>query len=227
MASLEGPSHDVWETEVYARGRQINRWPHTEIVSRVLRAAAKADRSSIRILELGCGAGNNLRFLAEEGFQTFGIDASPTAIAEARELLNINGLDGIFHAGDIGALPWANRYFDLVIDRAALVHNAPDRIGKILEESGRVLKSAGRIISVGLKGTRHPDLRFGRRGKNGAWCDFAHGKFKGLGETSFFQASEVENLFRDFDIETAERLIRKTLSEEVLDDEFIVEAVKR
>jgi SAM-dependent methyltransferase len=227
MAPPETPRRNVWETDIYATGKQINRWPHTEIVSRVLRATAEADRGSIRILELGCGTGNNLRFLAEEGFQAFGIDVSPTAIAKAGDLLSTNGLYGTLHTGDFYALPWMNQHFDLVIDRAALVHNTPNRIQQILGEAGRVLKPSGRIISVGLKGTRHPDLQFGRQSENGAWCDFTQGKFQGLTETSFFQAVEVEGLFRNFDIQSAERMTRRTLAGEMLDDEFIVEAIKR
>ena len=116
-SEYEGTTH--WETEVYSRERQVNRWPHTEIVSRLIRVTSGLDRSGVRILELGCGTGNNLRFLAEEGFDSYGIDASPTAVAKARELLHCHGLNARIQTGDMAQLPWPEGYFDLILDRAA------------------------------------------------------------------------------------------------------------
>jgi 2-polyprenyl-3-methyl-5-hydroxy-6-metoxy-1,4-benzoquinol methylase len=38
------------------------------------------DRSAITILEVGCGTGANLWYLAREGFSVYGIDGSNVAI---------------------------------------------------------------------------------------------------------------------------------------------------
>ena len=38
-----------------------------------------ADRSHIRILEIGCGTGANIWFMAKEGFQVYGIDFSQSS----------------------------------------------------------------------------------------------------------------------------------------------------
>jgi len=124
----------VWETGVYQAGRQINRWPFSELISRTFRSLGGSHPNETRVLELGCGTGNNLRFLAEEGFIPFGIDASPTAIEKARELLAAHELDATLQVGDITELPWPDNSFDLVLDRAALVHNTPARI-RLVEES--------------------------------------------------------------------------------------------
>jgi SAM-dependent methyltransferase len=40
----------------------------------------------MRILDAGCGAGRNLVYLLREGYEVFGIDADPRAIAETRQL---------------------------------------------------------------------------------------------------------------------------------------------
>lgn len=227
MKSAEMQDQSPWETEVYAQGRQINRWPHTEVVSRVLRATIDNNRNSTQVLELGCGTGNNLRFLAEEGFRPFGIDASQTAVAKARELMDRYGLEANLQTGDMAQLPWPDDHFDLLIDRAALVHNAPKRIQEIIKEARRVLKPGGRIFSIGLKSIRHPDLKFGQQGEDGAWSGFSHGKFRNLGDMSFFHAADIKALFSDFDIENAEMLIRTTLDGKILDEEFFVEAIRK
>jgi SAM-dependent methyltransferase len=230
MTSAEGgemSSATPWETEVYARGRQINRWPHTEVVSRVLRATADQDRQAIRILELGCGTGNNLRFLAEEGFHANGIDASSTAVEKARQLLEATGLTAEIEIGDLSALPWPDAHFDLVLDRAALVHNSRDRIRVILSEVHRVLGPGGRLISIGLKSIRHPDLRFGKRIGEGTWSDFTEGKFHALGAMSFFDEHGVEALFKDFEIVSLERITRRDLHDEIRDEEFVAEVLRR
>lgn len=213
----------VWETGVYQAGRQINRWPFSELISRTFRSLGGSHPNETRVLELGCGTGNNLRFLAEEGFIPFGIDASPTAIEKARELLAAHELDATLQVGDITELPWPDNSFDLVLDRAALVHNTPARIRLALEEARRTLKPGGRIISIGLKSLEHPDLAFGELQESGAWSQFSQGKFKGLGVTSFFNAEEAIDLFSEFDSVSIEVLSRTTPDGQILDQDFAIE----
>ncbi|WP_376696630.1 class I SAM-dependent methyltransferase [Wenzhouxiangella sp. EGI_FJ10305] len=227
MLSSDEKNSNPWETEVYSQGRQINRWPHTELVSRVLHATAGQDPSKISVLELGCGTGNNLRFLAEEGFRTYGVEASPTAVKRALQLLEKDGLTSEIEIGDMASLPWADGHFDLILDRAALVHNARDRIHLILQEAWRVLKPGGRLISVGLKSVRHPELRFGQQSSEGTWTCFKKGKFRGLGAMSFCHESEIQDLFRCFEIECVERMTRSSPQQDILDEEFVVEVVRR
>jgi 2-polyprenyl-3-methyl-5-hydroxy-6-metoxy-1,4-benzoquinol methylase len=113
--------HPVWEQEVYGRGRQLNRYPYHAVVSFVFRSFGNvADRSSVRLLELGCGAGNNLWFAAREGFDVAGIDGSVTAIGFAKERFAQDELRGDLRVGCFSALPWEDDSFDAVIDRGAL-----------------------------------------------------------------------------------------------------------
>lgn len=215
-----------WENKVYAQGRQINRWPYTEVVSRVLRASGDERRDTAHVLEIGCGTGNNLRFLVEEGFMAYGIDTSPTAIENARRLLAPLDGSATLAVGDITELPWPNQSFDLVVDRAALVHNTPARIRLALQEAHRTLKSGGKLISIGLKTEAHPDLVFGHRQESGAWSEFSQGKFKGLGETSFLSVEEARDLFSVFEAVSIELLSRSTHDGHILDQDFLIEAVR-
>ena len=97
----------IWEKEIYGQGRQLGRYPYDAVVSFVFRYAPRdRERSAVRILEIGCGAGNNLWFAAREGFSVTGIDGSATAIDYARKRFAEEGLSGDLRVGDFTALPF-------------------------------------------------------------------------------------------------------------------------
>jgi SAM-dependent methyltransferase len=69
-----------------------------------------------RALDLGCGTGTNVRFLAERGWQVTGVDFVGRAIAQARRKLR--GLEAQLLVGDVTrleALPLRGPY-DLALD---------------------------------------------------------------------------------------------------------------
>ncbi len=57
-----------------------------------------------RVLDVGCGTGENALYLAARGHQITGVDAAPTAIARARQKAAERGLPATFHVGDVLAL---------------------------------------------------------------------------------------------------------------------------
>ncbi|MGH2524937.1 MAG: class I SAM-dependent methyltransferase, partial [Anaerolineales bacterium] len=68
---------------------------------------AIADRPAGRALDLGCGTGTNVRYLAEHGWQASGVDFVPGAIARAQRKLR--GLPATLLVGDVTQLeklPW-------------------------------------------------------------------------------------------------------------------------
>jgi cyclopropane fatty-acyl-phospholipid synthase-like methyltransferase len=73
-----------------------------------------------RALDLGCGTGTNVIYLARHGFQVVGVDVSSRAIAQARRKIEQAKLPGRAHvyAGDVTrleALPITGP-FDLALD---------------------------------------------------------------------------------------------------------------
>ena len=52
-----------------------------------------AEGSPLHFLEMGCGAGPNLIWLAQKGSRVSGVDISPTALALARENLKRAGCE--------------------------------------------------------------------------------------------------------------------------------------
>ena len=78
--------------------RRMVRWP--ERIEREWPFLRRALGSSGRILDLGCGTGEHSRFLAAQGFEVVGIDASPAMIAKATDTTVPANLR--FVEGDIG-----------------------------------------------------------------------------------------------------------------------------
>jgi SAM-dependent methyltransferase len=215
-----------WEADVYARGQQLNRWPYSEVVSAVMRARNGRSPTDVPVLEIGCGAGNNVWFLAAEGFPAHGVEMSPTAVAHALERLRREGLSADLRVGDIAALPWPDESFEIVIDRGALTQNGHPHISRVLTDVRRVLRPGGLHLSFTLWGMGHPHRRFGREVAHHTFDEFTEGEFATAGLISFFTAEDLELLFRDFSEARIDRIVAYAPDGSIRSEEFSVRAVK-
>ncbi len=80
------------------------------------------------VIDMGCGGGRNLVYFLQQGFQVFGIDPQPEAIAVVQELSRTLAPDNPlanFQVASIEENPFAGKPFDLVICNAVL-HFAQD-----------------------------------------------------------------------------------------------------
>lgn len=130
--------------------RAWGRYPPEELVRFVARTfpPPPASRQNLRVLEVGCGPGANLWYLAREGFSIAGIDGSPRAIAIARDRLRAEGLQSSAQTADLkvgnfAALPWPDNSFDAVIDIEAISANTVSVARSVIAEIRRALKPAG------------------------------------------------------------------------------------
>ncbi|MDO6444394.1 class I SAM-dependent methyltransferase [Colwellia sp. 1_MG-2023] len=136
---------DIWQ-DIYTQGQQLNRYPWDSVVSFLFACKPDKPRAETRILEVGCGAGNNLWFAAREGFNVTGIDFSAAAIEYAKSRFDEEHLKGNFVVGSFDQLPEEEKCFDLIIDRGALVcaplsevRHAIEHIHKLLDVNGKFL----------------------------------------------------------------------------------------
>ena len=139
--------NEVFWERMYSEGAQLNRYPFDLVVSFVFNNYPRdKQRREIKILEVGCGAGNNLWFCAREGFSVTGLDSSPSAIEYARKRFKEEGLSGRFIAGKFEQIQYMESEFDIVIDRAALTcvpfHLAHEHINSIKD----VLLPGGKFL---------------------------------------------------------------------------------
>ena len=107
-----------------------------------------------RSLDLGCGEGGDVLWLAEQGWSAAGIDLSETAIARAREAAQVRGIGTArFFAADLGA--WADGTaaeqahgpFDLVTASFFQSPVALDR-SRILRAATTRLPVGGRLLVI-------------------------------------------------------------------------------
>jgi len=97
-----------------------------------------------RLLDLGCGEGDNAAYFARLGFQVTGIDISPTAIDVAARLANEQGLRIDFRVADVLELAeFPDSSFDLATDIGCLHMLVRE------EHRRRYLRSVRRILRSG------------------------------------------------------------------------------
>lgn len=124
------------------------KYPPEEVVRAVARNFYSVpDRSKTSILEVGCGTGANLWFVAREGFAAYGIDGSQVAVDRARGRIAEEGLHADLRVGDATALPYPDATFEGVLDIECLYANSWDDTRRIVSEIHRVLKPNGLLLS--------------------------------------------------------------------------------
>ena len=100
---------------------------------------------AMSVLDAGCGAGRNLRWLAAQGARVFAVDRDAAAIERVRAL----GLDEQ-HArvAEVEALPFEDGAFDAVLS-VAVLHFArdEDHFVAMLDELARVLRPGGLLFT--------------------------------------------------------------------------------
>lgn len=206
--SRESISSVSWEKDVYQHGLQLNRWPYSEVVSWFNQASPERDdRGSQSVLEIGFGGGNNLWFLADAGFKTYGLEISETAVKFAKEYLEKLSLVADLQVGNLCSLPYSEDTFDFVLDRAALTHNPFDDICAAVDEIKRVLKPGGIFRSFDLFGMNHPDRKYGLQIGHNCFDNFTQGAFKNVGLTTFFTEEDLRTIFQTLEILQIERQV--------------------
>ncbi len=73
-----------------------------------------------RAVDLGCGTGREVIYLAGQGFETTGVDISPTAIGMAQKAADAAGVTADFVVDDLTQLTKVSGPFDLILDYGAL-----------------------------------------------------------------------------------------------------------
>jgi len=98
-----------------------------------------------KVLDLGCGSGANLIYLAQSGALVYGCDLSPTAVKITQRRLKQLKLPGEVSFSS-EKLPYENNFFDLVISWETLYYADSKTLPIITDEISRVLKPKGKVL---------------------------------------------------------------------------------
>ncbi|MBU7598810.1 class I SAM-dependent methyltransferase [Streptomyces sp. P38-E01] len=109
-------------------GWEINR-PQSTLVRLVEGGALRG-----RVLDVGCGSGDNALLAAAHGLETTGVDAAPSAITLARGKARERGLDARFLEWDALRLDTLDEQFDTLVD-VGLFHCFPPQDRPLLARS--------------------------------------------------------------------------------------------
>jgi ubiquinone/menaquinone biosynthesis C-methylase UbiE len=118
-------------------------------LTRIAADVAAVAPDGARVLEVGCGPGHLSGQLAgQHGLEVTGLDLDPAMIARARANASRTRNGGerrpSFLVGDVAALAFPDRSFDLVVSTLSMHHWADPTAG--LAEIGRVLRPGARAL---------------------------------------------------------------------------------
>ena len=113
-----------------------------------------------RVVDIGCGTGKSLIWLAEKGFVGTGIDVSGAAIRAARELARRKSASCTWMCGSFPedfpeeVLPSGS--FDFAVERGCLQHLHPSRAAAAARGVSRILRKGGLWYSLTAARTERP-----------------------------------------------------------------------
>ena len=172
------------------------------------------------VLDVGCGCGRHLVYLAAKGYDVFGIDTSPVAIKKARENLARFKLRATLEKSSMWNIPFDGVHFTCALAINVLNHGMPDEIAQSVEAVAHRLLPEGTLLLTLL--TANDYRRCGeQKGPNTFIC--AKGPETGVLHTFFDESTAKELLRHRFLIhhfETASRTVALDTGEEVLSEFF-------
>ncbi|MFQ6000931.1 MAG: class I SAM-dependent methyltransferase [Anaerolineae bacterium] len=154
-------------------------------------------RGMRRVLDVGCGGGRHLLYLAKQGFEVYGADRSAAGLTISRERLEKEGLKATLRRCDMTEVPFPDEFFDAVLSVYVLHHNRLENVEKAVGEIRRALKKGG-LFFANLSGKGDHKEGKGKKIEPGTYiCD--SGIEAGMPH-HFFTRPEVETLLERFEI---------------------------
>lgn len=118
-----------------------------------------------RAIDLGCGTGTNVIYLAQRGFDAVGVDIAARAIAKARRKAEVAGVRAHFLVADVRDLPPDLGLFDFALDIGCFHSLREDDRQAYVRSLSRVLRPGGKYLLWTFRRQEgQPGPRFGPRG---------------------------------------------------------------
>jgi len=165
-----------------------------------------------RVFDLGCGAGRHCVYLAKNGFDVVGVDASKSALRLAKEWGRRENLKNVtFTQATMTNIPFCDCLFDAVVSVSVIHHAVKMHIEEAVNEIYRVLKRNG-LFLANLASVEDPRYGTGERVEAGTFRlleGFEEKRFEELHH--FFTKLEASQLLSRFAKAEIETLKDKTI----------------
>ena len=176
-----------------------SKWPWTDLVSLYSNIFKNSEIDDPLILELGFGTGANIPFFLENNIKYYGIEGSKNGYLKA--LKNFPSIkENLINADFTEDLSFLNKRFDLIFDRASVIHNDNNSIKKIIDNINYLLNENGYFIGIDWFGKEHIEYKNNSIEVDNSTRIFKEdSNFKGLGKVNFVNESDILSFFKDFE----------------------------
>lgn len=149
------------------------------------------------VLDLGCGSGRHLVYLAKQGFRSLGLDISPTGLRLAQAWMREEGHEPILVLGDARQpLPLCDDSIEGVLSTQVIHHARIAAVRLAIREIWRVLVPGG-LALVTVSGRKDPGLDH-KEIEPGTFVPMA-GPEAGLAH-HIFTVEELRSEFREYQV---------------------------
>ena len=182
-------------------------YPTEHVIRFIARNYYKAeDRSKVRILDFGCGAGAHTWYLAREGVDVYAFDGSKSAIERVEKRLVSEHLKAKIQVLDALNVDYPNDYFDAVIDNVCVYGNLLKNIYTMYKNIYRMLKSQGKLLTTCF-GKKTDGYGSGEELEEDTYVNITEGALIERGTTHFFERDTLEEIlhfagFQNINIDT-------------------------
>ena len=133
----------AWDSIYLERGHVFTD-PHGDIPAL---AQSLKEKGLSKVLDLGCGTGRHVVYLAQRGFSVYGLDNSPQAIKMTEAWLEQEHLDAVLRLQEMTEeLPYGDDFFDAILSVQVIHHADTAAIKRIVREMERVTRPGGLIF---------------------------------------------------------------------------------
>lgn len=161
--------HQAKQWEVFNEGqakKHYPQWPNEAMVKLIFGDYLNnkiALKEQARILDIGCGFGNNLLPFLVRGYDCYGTEVTAPMAAQTALLLKERGFTADVREGSNRSLPFESDFFDLVLSINVIHYEGQlDFFQSALNEYKRVLKNNGHLVMLTV-GPEHTIIQRAKR----------------------------------------------------------------
>lgn len=195
------------------------KWPNEALTKLVYGDYLKykiKKKNNIKILDVGCGFGNNLILFNKKNNQIFGTEVTTKTAKFTKDYLKSIDIDAKILKGTNSKLPFKDNFFDLLLSINTLHYEKTSKdIIKSLQEYNRVLKKNGKVI-IFTVGPKHDIFKKAKLYNKNQYqirnWDFRDGEKYFYFESERYLKFYSEKFFKKIETgNVTEKLMRKTL----------------